>query len=71
MRSKVRTQLVRCPSHNRDVEVTYTVSGSWLERKYELADCPALFDGGASCDRRCWPSLSHPPRYLLFAMSYV
>ena len=71
MRSKVKSQIVRCPSRNRDVEVTYTVSGKLFERQYELVNCPAKFDSSASCDRRCWPSLSHPPRYLHFAMSYL
>jgi hypothetical protein len=71
MRSKVRTQVVRCPSRNRDVEVTYTVSGTLFDRKYELASCPAILDGSASCNRRCWPSLLRAPRYLHFAMNQL
>lgn len=71
MRSKVRTRLVRCPSHNRDVEVTYTVSGSLFDRNYEFANCPAMFDGSASCNRSCWPSLLHSPRYPYIGMGPV
>ncbi len=70
MFSKTRKQVVRCPNRNRDVEVTYTVSGKWLSPRFEIKSGPAMFDSSQSCNRSCIGSLKRPPRYLPFEVNF-
>jgi hypothetical protein len=52
MAIKYHTQIIHCPLRQREVEVKYTVSGNWFNRKYSVASCPSMYDR-TGCDRRC------------------
>ena len=63
MRPKLRTRVIECPSQKRQVEVTYTVTGSWFKREYDVVSCPAINDWGGGCHRECKLQLEHPPGF--------
>ena len=56
-----KTKVIECPVQKRQVEVTYKVLGSWLDRRYEVESCPAMYDWGG-CDRQCKNLLAISPR---------
>ena len=58
MTYKLKKQVLVCPSKGRAVEVKFAVSGSWLAPRYDIFDCPAMFDNSQSCDLQCLPLLS-------------
>jgi len=58
MVNKFRKQVIICPSRKREVEVTYTISGSWCTPAYKIVACPAMYDGDVACDRRCQSQLA-------------
>ena len=62
MVSKFRKQVIICPSRKREVEVTYTISGSGCTSAYKIVACPAMYDGDVACDRRCQAQLARPSR---------
>lgn len=62
--SKTYKRIVRCDNRNRDVEVTFTVSGSWLTPSYKIASCPAMCDSPQSCNRGCSARLTGAPSYV-------
>jgi hypothetical protein len=53
MGRKINTMVVECPRQKRQVEVSYTVGGSWFNREYDVLSCPAIGDWGGSCYREC------------------
>lgn len=53
MAPKHKARVIYCAARQREVQVTYTVSGDQFAREYDVVSCPAMFDGGAGCDRRC------------------
>lgn len=53
MKAEFHKQTLECPVRKRTVEVSYTRSGHWPNRKYEVIDCPASFDGVPACQRIC------------------
>jgi len=53
MTDKLSKQIIICPDRNREVEVTYSVSGNWFSPNYDVIACPAMYDGEVGCDRRC------------------
>jgi len=69
MSRNTRTQVIRCPNRKRDVEVTYSVSGTWFSRRYEIEACPAMNDGAANCNRQCSDLFCRPPGYLFLTMN--
>ncbi len=69
MSSKLIKRVIRCQNRNRDVEVTYAVTGSWLSPRYEIAECPAMFEGRMSCNRGCIGAMGRPPKYMSFVMN--
>ena len=58
MADGLRQQIIVCPDSNREVEVTYSVSGNWFSPNYEVIACPAMYDGEVGCDRRCTVKLA-------------
>lgn len=64
MKRKMKTQIIVCPNRKRPVEVTYSNSGNWFFPRYEIEDCPAIYDGPASCNRQCREMFNRPPNYL-------
>ena len=58
MEDGLRKQIMVCPDRNREVEVTYSVSGNWFSPNYEVIACPAMYDGEVGCDRRCTAQLA-------------
>ena len=66
MADSFKRQVFVCPDRNREVEVTYSVSGNWFSPNYEVVACPAMYDGGVGCDRRCTSQLAGLPRNLRF-----
>ena len=58
MADGLRKQIIVCPDRNREVEVTYSVSGNWFSPNYEVIACPAMYDGEVGCDRRCTVKLA-------------
>ena len=70
MSSKTIKQIVKCPNRNRDVEVTFKVSGKWFSPRFEIKSCPAMFDSAQSCNRYCIGALRRPPRLLPFDLTY-
>lgn len=71
MVSKIRKQIIKCPSRNREVEVTYAVSGSWYAPEYDIVACPAMYESSQSCNRKCQSQLAHSPKYLISDMCRV
>ena len=69
MNSKLKKQVIRCQNRNRDVEVTYAVSGSWYSPRYEITECQAMFEGRSSCNRGCIGAMGRPPKYMSFVMN--
>jgi len=61
MGQKLKTRVIECPRQKRQVEVTYTVAGSWLKRQYDVVSCPAINDWGGGCHRECKSQLEHSP----------
>ena len=53
MTAKFRSQVIVCPERKREVEVTYTVSGSWFAPDFNIVACPAMYDGEVGCERQC------------------
>jgi hypothetical protein len=66
MADGLRQQIIVCPDRNREVEVTYSVSGNWFSPNYEVIACPAMYDGEAGCDRRCTTQLADSASNLRF-----
>jgi hypothetical protein len=58
MADSLRKQIIVCPDRNREVVVTYSVSGNWFSPNYEVIACPAMYDGEVGCDRRCTAQLA-------------
>ena len=52
MKPKLRKKVIHCPVKDREAEVTYRISGTWLDREYDIVSCPAMRDG-SGCDRQC------------------
>lgn len=65
MSTKHATQVIECPIRHREVEVTYSASGGWFNRSYQIEWCPAMYDGGVGCDRRCATMLNRPSIQLI------
>lgn len=53
MADKCKSKIFYCPLKKRDVEITYSLSGSWFNSKYTVKSCPAMYDGGTACNRQC------------------
>ena len=60
----LRKQVIVCPDRNREVEVTYSVTGNWFSPNYDVIACPAMYDGEVGCDRRCTAQLAGTASYL-------
>lgn len=71
MASKFKQQVIICPSRKREVEVTYTVAGNWFAPEYNVVACPAMYDYGSACDRRCKAFLRQPSSYELLVSSRI
>lgn len=63
MIGKFRKQVIICPSRRREVEVTYTISGSWFTPDYKVVACPAMYEDGVGCDKQCQSLLARPSSY--------
>jgi hypothetical protein len=61
MAQKLKTMQLECPRQKRQVEVTYTVTGSWFDREYDVVSCPAINDFGGVCYRECKSYLQRLP----------
>ena len=55
-----KVMLIQCPRQNRQVEVTYAVTGNWFNREYLVLSCPAINDYGGGCDRECKLQVERP-----------
>jgi hypothetical protein len=66
MADGLRKQIIVCPDRNREVEVTYSVSGNWFSPNYEVIACPAMYDSEMGCDRRCTARLADSASNLRF-----
>ena len=66
MVDKLRKQVIICSDRNREVEVTYTVSGNWFSPNLDVVACPGMYDGGVGCDRKCTSQLAGLARNLGF-----
>ena len=64
MADSLKKQIIVCPDRNREVEVTYSVSGNWFSPNYEVIACPAMYDGEVGCDRKCTVQLAGSVRNL-------
>ena len=53
MKTRVRTETIWCPVKKRGVEVKFSVTGSLLNKRYAVLECPAMYDRGTDCDHRC------------------
>lgn len=53
MLRKRKMRAVHCMPRGRDVYVTYTVVGGPWGPEYDVVSCPAMYDPGVGCDRRC------------------
>jgi hypothetical protein len=62
MGQKIKTMVIDCPLQKREVKVTYSVSGNWFNREYDVWLCPAINDVGGGCNRQCKSLLSWFPR---------
>ncbi len=71
MARTIRQQILRCPTRNRDVEVSYIASGRWFATRYEIVSCPSMFDGPGSCHRQCSPLLSRPSNFMSQALTRI
>ena len=71
MVSKFKTKVIKCPIRKREVEVTYTNSGSWFSPKYDIVDCPAMYESNLSCNRQCKPLLTRPHNYMYFGLNRI
>lgn len=69
MAKKIRKQVIKCPSRKRHVELTYTVSGNWFARKYDIISCPAMYETSSSCNRQCRNLLARPTSYMPVVMN--
>jgi hypothetical protein len=56
----IKTTVIKCPHHNSEVEVKYSVIGNWFNREIDVQSCPSMNDGGGSCDRQCKSLLRKP-----------
>lgn len=63
MTEKLKYQVIICPDRKREVEISYKVSGSWLAPTYNIVDCPAMYDSGTGCVRRCSSLLAGAANY--------
>ena len=63
MGTRTASQILDCPIRCREVMINYTVSGNWFNREYRIDSCPAMYDAGPRCDRRCADQLSQPRGY--------
>jgi hypothetical protein len=61
MAHELKTVVIECPRQKRQVEVTYTVTGKWLNREYDVVSCPAINDWGGNCHRECKSQLACIP----------
>ena len=57
----IKTRVIKCPHHKREVEVKYSVIGNWFNREVDVLSCPSINDGDESCDRQCKSLLWKPP----------
>ena len=71
MAVKFKQQVIICPDRKREVEVTYTVSGSWFAPEYNIVACPAMYDSGSGCNRQCQSLLALPSSYKQFVGSRI
>ena len=71
MVSKFKTKVIKCPIRKREVEVTYTNSGSWFSPKYDIVDCPAMYESNLSCNRQCKSLLTRLQNYMYFSLKRV
>lgn len=60
MGQKIKTAVIECPVQEREVEVTYQVTGKWFNREYDVLSCPAINDNGGRCYRQCKSLLGRP-----------
>ncbi len=61
MGQKFKTMVVQCPLQEREVEVVYTMIGSWLSSEFKILFCPAKTDSCGNCHRQCKSILAHSP----------
>jgi hypothetical protein len=66
MIDKLRKQVIICSDRNREVEVTYTVSGNWFSPNFDVVACPAMYDGEVGCERNCVVKLSGSTSNVIF-----
>ena len=71
MTVKFKQQVIICPDRKREVEVTYTVSGSWFAPEYNIVACPAMYDSVSGCYRQCQSLLDIPSSYERFVGSRI
>jgi hypothetical protein len=71
MIGKFRKQVIICPSRRREVEVTYTISGSWFTPDYKVVACPAMYEDGVGCDKQCQSLLARPSSYENFISNRI
>jgi len=53
MVGKLRKQVIICPGSNQEQTVTYSVSGNWFSRKYDVVGCSTFKDGEVTCEKQC------------------
>jgi hypothetical protein len=53
MGQETKTMVIESPNQKRQVEVTFTVTGNWFNREYNVLSCPAISDWGGNCYREC------------------
>ncbi len=63
MTVKFKQQVIICPDRKREVEVTYTVSGSWFAPEYNIVACPAMYDSDSGCNKHCQSLLARSSSY--------
>ena len=71
MVSEFKKRVIECPIRKREIEVTYTNSGSWFSPKYDIVACPAMYESNQSCNRRCRAMLTRPSSYMYFGLNRV
>lgn len=60
MGQAIKTAVIKCPVHEREVEVKYRVTRNWFNRELDVLSCPAINDSGGSCYRQCKSLLGRP-----------
>ena len=53
MVGKLRKQVIVCSGSNQEQTVTYSVSGNWFSRKYDVVECSAFNDDEVTCEKKC------------------